>query len=178
MTYTQQQVIQTVLKVLEELDKSDVTKLSLEEKKKLASDNNTSPETLTLLASDEHHDVLYWVARNPNTTPETLTFLAKDKYFWTRRGIASNPNTPPETLTLLASDEDHVVCWEVAQNPNTPSETLTHLASDKDGWVRKNAKQNPNYNPTETVTLTKQQKEAIQNLIDSSQDENLKDIKL
>jgi hypothetical protein len=50
------------------------------------------------------------------------------------------------------------------------------LASDENYYVRKLAKQNPNYNPTETVTLTKQQKEAIQNLIDSSQDEILKTI--
>jgi hypothetical protein len=121
MNYTKQQVIQTVLKVLEELDKTDVTKLSLNEKRKLALDKRTTPETLTALSSDKDVSVRYFVAENPNTSPETLTLMSKDKNYSVRYHVAKNPNTSSETLTLMASDG----------NPS----------------VRKLAKENLNYKP-------------------------------
>jgi hypothetical protein len=178
--YNSDQVIQIVLKVISELNKPDVTKLSVEEKKKLAEDENTPTETLILLAKDVDYWVRCWVAQNPNTPPETLTLLANDEGedVAVLCDAAKHPNTPPETLTLLAKNVYPSVRFCVAHNPNTPPEALTLLASDDDYWVRCRVAKHPNYNPTETVPLTKQQKEAIQNLIESSQDENLKSIKL
>jgi hypothetical protein len=169
MTYTKQQVIQTFLKVLEELNKPDVTNLSLEERKKLTENPNTPSETLAILARDKKWNVRCGVAANPNTSPETLALLAKDDTSNIRKYVAKNLNAPPETLTRLASDKNSYVRFNVSQNPNTTPEALIILAEDKVSYVRWS---------TETITLTKQQKEAIQNLIDSSQDENLKSIKL
>ena len=41
------------------------------------------------------------LASNPNTSPKTLALLAKDKDYTIRCPIATNPNTSPETLALL-----------------------------------------------------------------------------
>jgi len=53
-------------------------KLTFKEKKEVAQNPNTPPETLERLANDEDYWVRYWVARNPNTPPETLESLAND----------------------------------------------------------------------------------------------------
>jgi hypothetical protein len=93
-------------------------KLSLEDRKELARNSNTPPETLTILARDVNGDVRYWVARNRNTPPEALTILAQDESWYVRYRLAGNPNTPPETLTLLALDGDDIVRSLATQNPN------------------------------------------------------------
>ena len=84
------------------------------------------------------------LAGNPNTPPETLTILARDKVWDVRWRVAYNSNTPPETLTILARDEKWRVRYEVAENPNTPPEILTILARDKDGDVRLGVERNLN----------------------------------
>lgn len=168
MPYTERQITQTVLKVLEELNKAYAAKLSLEKKKKLAENPNTPSETLAILARDKKWNVRCGVAANPNTSPETLVLLAKDDTSNIRKYVAKNLNTLPETLTRLASDKNSYVRFNVSRNPNIPPEALIILAEDKVSYVRWS---------TETINLTKQQKESIQKLIDSSQDENLKTIK-
>ena len=57
-------------------------------------------------------------ARDPNTSPETLSVLATDDYWGVRRGAALNPNTSPETLQVLATDKNWYIRYEVARNPN------------------------------------------------------------
>lgn len=150
--YTHEQIEKIVLKVLKEVNTYNVPSLSLEEKKRLADNNNTPVATLEQLADDEKWNIRCSVARNKNISLASLEKLAVDG------------------------------CWRVryyvAGNPNTPAATLEKLAYDKKMKVRNAAKQNPNYNPTTTITLTKHQKEAIQRLIDFSQDESLKTIKL
>jgi hypothetical protein len=64
------------------------------------------------------------LAKNPNTPPETLTILARDEDSDVRRGVANNPNTPPETLTILARDENSDVRWGVARNPKSTREVI------------------------------------------------------
>jgi hypothetical protein len=75
-----------------------VTETSISNKCRIASDGNTSPETLAVLATDEDSDV--------------------------RWRVAYNRNTPPETLELLAQDENSDVRWQVARNPNATEEIL------------------------------------------------------
>jgi hypothetical protein len=121
MNYTPKQFAQAVLKALETLNTPDVSKLPLQERKDLANNPNTPPETLTILARDEDWRVRYGVACNPNTPPETLTILARDGDSYVRHGVAKNPNTPPETLTILARDVDCLVRYGVACNPQHTS---------------------------------------------------------
>ena len=126
MNYTPEQFAQAVLVALEQLNGPDLSKLSYDEKKELAQNSNTPPETLIILAKDKHLSVRYRVAENSNTPQKTLILLAKDEY----------------------------------------------------SGVRNAVKNNPNYVQNKEVTLTVQQIEALKNLIASSQDENLKSIKL
>lgn len=153
----------------------------------VAKNPSTLPETLAILAKDNHNGVRGDVALNPNTPVEILTFLAGDECNYVLSKLAENKNTPPELLANLALIKDCRTLENVAWNPNTPSEILTILdtpsetlivlAEDEDYNVRWWVKENPNYKPTTTITLTKQQKDAMRKLIESSQDESLKTIK-
>ena len=155
---------------------TDLTKLTIQERKDLARNPNTPPEILTILARDENLNVRWRVARNPNTPPEILTILAQDKDEYVRWNVAQNPNTPPEILTILARDENYSVLWEVASNPNTPPEILTILARDKSWNVRCAAEQNPNYTPVKELKVNVKQYEALKALLAASQDADLKSI--
>ena len=57
-----------------------------------AKDPNTSPEILSVLATDEHWSVRCWVARNPNTSTETLQVLATYKDWYVRYHVGRHPN--------------------------------------------------------------------------------------
>ena len=57
-------------------------------------------------------------AQNPNTSPETLSVLATDDYWVIRWAVARNPNTSPETLQVLATDEDRCVRRGAGRHPN------------------------------------------------------------
>ena len=93
MTYTPEQISQIVLKVLKEIETPDVSKLSCDEKLKLAQNPNTSPETLNVLATDKNSNIRRLVAEHPNTSQETLAVLATDKYWGVRWEVARHPNT-------------------------------------------------------------------------------------
>jgi len=110
MNYTPEQISEIVLKVLKEVNTPDVTKLPLQERKDLAS--------------------------NPNTPPEILTILARDEDEVVRRRVADNPNTPPEILTILARDEDYDVRCRVTENPKAPLGALINICLDNDERFR------------------------------------------
>ena len=149
MTYTPEQISQIVLKVLKEVETPNVSKLSNEEKIKLAKDPNTPQETLTILATDDDWSV--------------------------RCGVAQNPNTPQELLKILTTDDDWSVRYEVARNQNTSQETLKLLDTDENWYVRDSAKENPNYKK-QTLELSSVQYDALKKLIESGQDKILKGI--
>ena len=122
-------------------------KLTFKEKKEVAENPNTPPETLGRLANDNIWDVRQGIAENSNTPPETLERLANDDEDWVRRAVAWNSNTKTETLERLAKDGDYCVLCGVAENPNTTTEILERLANDDDVGVRIGAAQNPNTPP-------------------------------
>ena len=72
MTYTPEQISEIVLKVLKEIEVPDVSKLSLDEKLKLAQDPNTPVELLKILANDKSLSVQNAAKANPNYKPQTL----------------------------------------------------------------------------------------------------------
>lgn len=98
MNYTPEQIAEIVLKVLKEVEISDVSKLSYDEKLKLAIDSNTPIETLKVLSTDKNSGA--------------------------RCRVAQNPNTPVEILRVLAIDEDSYVFYWATQNPNYKKQTL------------------------------------------------------
>jgi hypothetical protein len=81
MNYTPEQISEIVLKVLKEVNTPDVTKLPLQERKDLASNPNTPPEILTILARDKDGDVRYWVERNPNATREIIQTVRAYEFY-------------------------------------------------------------------------------------------------
>jgi hypothetical protein len=126
--------------------------VSRDDKLRLARDSQTSSEILEQLATDGDSNVRICVALHPNTPPEILEQLATDESSNVRRGVAKHPNTPPEVLEILATNES--------------------------SNVRYYAVRNPNYDPPETITITKKQKQALKDLIISSQNPILHHINL
>jgi len=100
MNYTPEQISQIVLKVLKEVETPDILGLSTEEKIELAQNQNTSQETLAILATDKHYKVRYCVAENQNTSQELLGILATDEESYVRCGVVLNPNYKKQTLEL------------------------------------------------------------------------------
>ena len=78
----------------------------------------------------------YKLAVNERTSKEVLTILSTDKDMYVRSCIATNPNTPKEVLKVLSTDKNSDIRWWVAHNSNTPKEVLTKLSKDEDEYVR------------------------------------------
>ena len=104
----------------------------------IASDPNTSPETLQELSTvtdySHVHPIQRIVAENPSTSPETLRELSKVARLDVRSCVVRNLNTPEDVLRDMANDSDDWVgrppmeiLTGLAQNPNTPTDVLTHL---------------------------------------------------
>ncbi|NBW57228.1 hypothetical protein EBR43_05480 [bacterium] len=99
----------------------------------IASDINTSPETLDELSMNENWGVRWQVARNFNAKPETLDYLSKDEIASIRCEVASNLNTTSETLKQMAMVENHYVKYGIKyyikNNPNCSKETYKYLCA-------------------------------------------------
>ncbi len=111
------------------------------ERRRIAEDAATSPQTLAALAQDPDASVRRVVAKNIATWPQTLAALAQDPDPAIRVIVAGNRLAPSEMLILLAQDPDAAVRWRVAKNTATPSEALAALARDPDDDVRRAAEE-------------------------------------
>ena len=107
--HTPEQIYEIVLKVLQELNKTNVSKLSTEERLKLARDPKATVEILQTLAQDENSYVRCWVARHPKATVEILQGLSRDKDYYVRYWVSRHPNATVEFLQGLAQDKDYYV---------------------------------------------------------------------
>jgi hypothetical protein len=89
----------------------NVTKTSIYDKCTIASNGNTSPETLAILATDGDISILWNVANNPNTPIETLAVLATDKNYTVRLSVSYNPNATEEICLMINAYEkfNHLV---------------------------------------------------------------------
>ena len=74
---------------------------SLEWRRKTASDQQSSAETLQMLAEDEDEQVRRSLAGHDNCPPDLLKRFAFDKDDEMRRIVASNPACPQELLQKL-----------------------------------------------------------------------------
>jgi 3-methyladenine DNA glycosylase AlkC len=83
----------------------NLTKMSISDNCRIASDENTSPETLAVLANDKHWYIRCSVASNPNTAPQTLELLAQDENSYVRYWVARNPNTTEEIFLMVKAYE-------------------------------------------------------------------------
>ena len=110
-------------------------KLTIKERKILAEDPSTPPETLTELAKDKNLELRSYIAKNPSTPPETLIDLSKlslGTKYWHEvlsifLGIVRNPSSPPEALIELAKGVNYEVLFLVLRHPNTPSKVKKQL---------------------------------------------------
>ena len=93
--------------------------------------NAKLPEILAFFASDKDLSVRAEVASNRNTSLETLELLAADPDSAVRMGVARNSVTPARILSTLAPDSEDLVKEEVAKNENTTEGMLTKLLRDK-----------------------------------------------
>ena len=110
--------------------------LSVEDKKKLATDQTTPPHVLETLSKDEDWEVRANVAENPNAPTHVLENLSKDNNSDVRSSVASNPNAPVNILESLSKDEDWNVRASVAWNKNTLPILVEELVNDVDARVR------------------------------------------
>jgi hypothetical protein len=127
------------------------------EREKIASDINSSKETLLKLSNDKCYYVLSALGRNPSTPVEVLIKLSKHKsgsrVVWS---VAGNPNTPITILIKLSKHKSCFVRQGVAKNISTPIDILIKLSKDKERYpiciggtlleyqVKCNVAENPN----------------------------------
>ena len=88
MNYTPEQFAQAVLKALKEVNTPDVSKLLLQERKELATNPNTPPETLTILARDEDCLVRCGVERKPSSTREVIQTVRAYEFYKSLNEVA------------------------------------------------------------------------------------------
>jgi hypothetical protein len=117
-------------------DESAPPKLSVQQRKRLIRNKETTVETLVEMAKDRNEWVRACVVENENTPIETLAALAKDKKRTVRSSVAKKLNTPVDVLVTLAKDREYLVRYAVAENVNTPVDVLNILAKDADYSVR------------------------------------------
>ena len=117
-----------------------LTYVGLNDRAAHAMDENTPPEVLVGLASDENSLVRARVAQNVRTPPAALHALLDDPAPAVRQRLLKNASTPAETLDRLADDPglsgalNHLI-----EHPNTPDATLRRLAGHRERWVRESA---------------------------------------
>ena len=117
----------------------------------VASESDTPPDTLAVLAADRRSDVRSAVASNRSSGPEALAVLAEDPDREIRALVASNPSSGPATLAVLAADSDPLVRACVGANHATPPAVLATLGADRDVLVRVAVTRNPK-RPPEALT--------------------------
>jgi hypothetical protein len=137
---------------------------------RVASNSNTPPDALAVLAKNNSYQIRGRVAINQNTTPAVLAELSKNQEWEVRLAVASNINTSQDILGLLKFDGHEIVRikaikktdaqkilstsfvkniesksfkWEVAKNIDTPFETLELLSKDQAIDVRAEVSENP-----------------------------------
>ena len=110
--------------------------LSVEDKKKLATELTTPPHVLEALSKEKEWVLRYRVAWNLNAPTHVLEALSKDTDRDVRSNVANNLNTPPRVLETLSNDEDWEVRASVAWNKNTLPILVEELVNDVDALVR------------------------------------------
>lgn len=115
----------------------------------IATDDSTSADLLTQLATDEDAEIRQAVASNPNTPQDVLLMLGKEfpeaiianpiftisllenpeSQFY-RLSLARSSTTLGEILANLAQLPDQEILCAIAQNPNTPVATLEELVEN------------------------------------------------
>lgn len=109
-------------------------------RERVASNPNTSPETLAELAKDIYEDVRYEVAHNENTPFGIIESLSRDEDEEVRGmallSLAVDPRTPPDVLSELAYSEYWQLRQNISYNDNTPNETLAELTKNSNKFVR------------------------------------------
>jgi pentose-5-phosphate-3-epimerase len=102
---------------------------------------NTSVSHASRKSVDERRNI----AKDLKTSPDTLAELADDEDKQIQSLLAMHPRTPYEMLVALAAVDVAHIRALVARNPATPADTLDALADDEDAWVRSGVVTNPSF---------------------------------
>ena len=85
----------------------NISERELHDKCGIASNGNTPPEILAVLATDEVAAVRCWIAYNRNTPVETLAVLATDKNHYVRYNVFYSPNATEEICLMVNAYEKY-----------------------------------------------------------------------
>lgn len=130
--------------------------MDIEQIRKKAHSENTSPEILAELAKSKDTLTRKYVASNPNATAEILDKLAQEfpqeiidnpilellifsnpeKLVEIKRSIALSTNTSESILDRLSNDSNRDVRYAVAKNYNASEKILDYLKEDEDKDIR------------------------------------------
>ena len=103
----------------------------------VADNPNCGPEVLSRLASDSAADVAVAALMNPSCPEQTLRQACGDNFDGEhRRGVATNPACPPDLIERLVEDPERVVACCVVANPACPPELVERAATDPSSVVR------------------------------------------
>lgn len=105
----------------------------------IALSSKTPAPILDMLAS-VNPTLKSMIATNSNTSVETLRKLATDKNRYVKSNVAFNAKTPADVLDMLATIDDIEIRCFVADNKNTSLKTLEKLTKDKSSYVSDKAK--------------------------------------
>lgn len=94
----------------------------------LAADPATDPETLAGFACDVSTHVREAVAGNPSTPAEVIAGFVSDGEWTVRRCAAGNLRCDPVVLAEFANDNNWWVARKVGQHPMAPGAVLDYLA--------------------------------------------------
>ena len=133
----------------------------LSPEEKIAWNEDTPPEKLTVLGNHVDFSVRGAVAANPKTPQNVLEKLANDNFSTVRANAALNSKIPKNTLVRLASDAAADVRVAVAENTNTPKDALIKLANDGDFNVKSRVAENPNAPPEALLILVRDAEKGI-----------------
>ena len=111
------------------LGPDDITALSIEDKRWLASQTECSPELLNSLAHEDDPRLRLQIASNPSTPTDLLALLLSDDIDMKER-IAANPSCPREALRRLLEDDDVSVRTFAATNPRSPIARRIEIARE------------------------------------------------
>jgi hypothetical protein len=151
-----------------------------------------TPPIEEILSNDEHGLVRQFLASNPDTTRETMMKLAVDPAQYVRRAVAQNSNVAAEVLDFMSQNEkdvpvlvliarsrragpealdrmiraknEEIEMW-AAGNPRTPTDSLMFAARRGTTNVRRSVAQNRGADATVLSYLAHDPEEEVRNAV-------------
>lgn len=123
----------------------DFHELSTSTLVKLASDEETSGDTLKwIFEHSSDYLVIYTLAKNKNTPSYILGKIVLNDCSSILESLESNPSTPYVALAILSYSENECIRIAVANNPSSTEDIMSRLSEDVSFFVRLGAAEHKN----------------------------------